>query len=484
MKISGAIEADRITCATSFVLAVCVGIFFGRSRPDILTLLVLISVVTFLTAIKRRSWIVLIACVAIGLTIGIWRGSSYAGQIAKYDRYFDKTVIVTGKVADDPGYDVSKQTEFHVGDVSVFGSKLPGKIRVRSLGAGQVGRGDTVTAVGTLRKTIGTSRQGALSFATVTVTHKTTSWVESLRSRFFASVYSSLPEPQASLGLGYLVGVRSSLPTDFALALSVVGLTHIVAVSGYNLTIIVQFVKRFFEKRSAYQTVFFSAVLIASFIVVTGMSPSILRAAIISGFSLLAWYYGRKFSPTLLLLLGASITACASPLYIWGDVGWYLSFLAFAGVLLIAPIVMHYLGRYSKNILIAVLVETLCAQLLTLPYISVIFGRISVISPVANLLVIPFIPLAMLLIFVTGVVGMLSPVLALWVAVPARALMTFAVWVVENLSRIPWAQSKIQLDWRGAVAVYLLIFVLIAVAWWRARDNTKARPDTIDWNLL
>ncbi len=484
MKAWARLEASRVTLISVFLFAVCIGLFIGRFKLEVLSILFFASLISVAISVKKQGWFLAIACVVAGLTLGMWRGSSYAHQIARYNYYFDKRITVTGTVIDDPGYDISKQTEFHIGEVSTGTSELPGKIRVRALGIGQVGRGDSVRASGTLRRTIGTSRQGALSFADVTILHKNTSWVEALRSRFFAAVYSSLPEPQASLGIGYLVGVRSSLPPDFALALSVVGLTHIVAVSGYNLTIIVQFVKRLFESRSAYQTVFFSVALIAGFIVVTGMSPSILRAAIISGLSLLAWYFGRRFSPVLLILLGAVMTAFFTPLYIWGDVGWYLSFLAFTGVLLLAPIIVHYMGRFSSNVLVAILIETLCAQALTMPYISVIFGRVSVISPLANLLVIPFIPLAMFLVFLTGVVGMVAPVLALWVAVPAKALMTFTVWIVEHLSRVPWAQTKVQLTWWQAGLSYLIILVVAGIGWWRAKGETEDQTDTIDWNLL
>lgn len=475
---------NRTTIICCFLIGICSGLFSSKFLSGVNWYILASLFPIGLIALKRKGVWLATSAILIGLMIGLVRGSSFAHQVYKYEAYFDRAVVVEGNVSDDPGYTDKKLTEFHLSNVKIYGQKLPGKVRIRSLSANNIGRGDRVRASGQLRRTLGTGRQAAISYGNVTVIKKNTSWVEKLRKRFFAAVYSSLPEPQASLGIGYLVGVRTALPADFALALSIVGLTHIVAVSGYNLTIIVQFVKRIFSGISAYQTVLFSGLLIAGFLVMTGWSPSIMRAAIISGFTLLAWYYGRAFKPLTIILIGAAITAFISPLYIWGDVGWYLSFLAFTGVLLVAPLIMYFIGKPSKNILLAILIETLSAQLLTLPYISVIFGRLSVISPIANVLVVPFIPISMLLIFLTGVVGIISPVLALWVVVPAKIIMTITVWIIEELSSLSWAQSSLKLTTLQAAITYVVIFCLIFGGWVIYHRRTKEGAEKIDWNLL
>lgn len=475
---------NRTAIICCFLIGVCGGLLASRSLSEIDWYIFTSLFPIGLIALKKKSvWLVILAAL-VGLLIGLIRGSVFAHRVEGYEIFIDRNVVVKGKVSDDPGYTDKKLTEFHLNNVNIDGKFLPGRVRVRSLSANNVSRGDQISASGQLRRTLGTGRQGSISYGNVTVIKKNTSWVEKLRKRFFAAVYSSLPEPQASLGIGYLVGVRTALPEDFAVALSVVGLTHIVAVSGYNLTIIVQFMKRLFSKVSAYQTVLFSGLLIAGFLVMTGWSPSIMRAAIISGFSLLAWYYGRSFKPLTIILLGAAITAFLNPLYIWGDVGWYLSFLAFTGVLVLAPLVLYFSGISNKNILLLILIETLSAQLLTLPYISVIFGRLSIISPVANVLVVPLIPISMLLVFLTGVAGMVSPVLALWIALPAKIIMTVTVWIIEKLSSLPWAQSSLKLTiWQAAI-MYFAIFGITVIGWLIYRRRSIASSEKIDWNLL
>lgn len=140
---------------------------------------------------------------------------------------------------------------------------------------------------------------------------------------------SALPEPAASFGLGLLIGQRSTIPKSVSLQLAAVGLTHVVAVSGYNLTIIMRAVRKLLRKRSKYQSTVASLLLIGIFLLFTGFSASIVRAAIVSTLSLWAWYYGRTFRPIVLILLAAVITAGVYPIYLWSDIGWYLSFLAF-----------------------------------------------------------------------------------------------------------------------------------------------------------
>lgn len=484
MKLRFKLNVNRTVVICFFLASICLGLMSVNFLTDLSWYPFLIIIPFILLAVKKRgAWIIGVFIIA-GFGIGFMRGSTFMSKVDLYEELFEKKVLVTGRVSDDPGYTDKKLTEFHLTNVKIENTTLLGRVRVRSQSANSVSRGDLVEAEGKLRRTLGTGRQGSVSYATVTVVKSNSSWVEKMRKRFFASVYSSLPEPQASLGIGYLLGVRTSLPPDFTVALSVVGLTHIVAVSGYNLTIIVQFVKRIFSKVSAYQTVLFSGLLIAGFLVMTGWSPSITRAAIISGFSLLAWYYGRTFKPLTIILLGAAITSYINPLYIWGDVGWYLSFLAFSGVLILAPLIMYFMGGRIKNILIIILIETLSAQLLTLPYISVIFGRLSLISPIANILVVPFIPISMLLIFITGIVGMISPGLALWVAVPAKIIMTITVWIIEKLSSLSWAQSNLKLEvWQAAI-IYALIFLLIGLGWLIYHKRTISGSEKIDWNLL
>ena len=173
-----------------------------------------------------------------------------------------------------------------------------------------------------------------------------TDWFAKLRRYFAAGMQTALPEPAASLGLGLLIGQRSTLPADILLAMTTVGLVHIVAVSGYNVTILARAVQRTKIARSKFQQLFLALTLILMFIIITGFSASVVRAAIVSSLSLWAWYFGRSIKPMLLILFVAALTALINPIYVWSDIGWYLSFLAFFGVLIVAPLLgQRLLGK-------------------------------------------------------------------------------------------------------------------------------------------
>jgi len=230
------------------------------------------------------------------------------------------------------------------------------------------------------------------------------------------------------------------LPDDTAEQLRQVGLTHIIAVSGYNLTIIVMACRRFFAKRSKFQATALCLGLIGLFLLLTGSSPPIVRAGVISVIGIAAWYYGRQVRPLALLSVAAAATAIANPLYLWGNVSWYLSFLAFFGVLILAPLVTRRLfGDKEPGMLLGILIESVCASVFVLPYVLFIFGETSLVGLPANLLVVPCIPLAMLFALIAGLAGMLLPVLSGWLALPANVMLTYMLDVANIVSRAPYA---------------------------------------------
>lgn len=291
-----------------------------------------------------------------------------------------------------------------------------------------------------------------------------------------------LPEPHASLGLGFLVGLRSALPSELDEQLRIVGLTHIVVASGFNLTILVRIARRLLARYSKYQAFAGSIILIFGFLMITGASPAIIRAAVVTILSLLAWFYGRRFQPVLVILLGAAVTAGYNPLFIWFDVGWWLSFLAFAGVLIIAPIVTKKLYRdKSPQMIVQVAVETISAQLVATPLILALFGKISMVALLANIMVVPIIPFAMLATFVAGMLGLLIPIsLAAWIALPARIILGYIVTVTRFFALPSWAQRDLNIGWLSMIIIYGIIVVMVAIAYRRTHMSFEKIPSVVE----
>jgi competence protein ComEC len=174
-----------------------------------------------------------------------------------------------------------------------------------------------------------------------------------------------------------------------------------------------------------------------------------------------------------LLALAACATAGINPFYLWSDIGWHLSFLAFFGVLVVAPLITTRLfGTTEPKPLTAVLMESLCALLMTIPFVLYIFSQISLVALMANLLVVPLVPLAMLLALVAGLAGMLLPTISGLLALPAQVLLTYMLDLAQLFSRIPQALVERRLSLGSMLFLYgcITLFVLVL---WRATEKKR-----------
>lgn len=430
---------------------------------------------------QRRTTLALGAVVLFALLLGGWRGTTYLHQLQPYHALAHQKVTLTGTASIDAVYGTKSQLSFIVRDVTFskpYTQHVPGQIKVQGFGATMVYRGDRVEVSGSLYPTRG-ANQASIGFAQLKITEAHTSVIDEFRRKFAAGMQTALPEPAASFGMGLLVGQRNTLPNEITQALLMVGLTHIIAVSGYNLTILLNASRRMLGGRSKLLSTVVALALIATFLLITGASASIVRAAVISVLGLAAWYFGRSIRPVLLILLAAALTAYANPVYLWADIGWYLSFLAFFGVLVIAPAILkRFYKAKEAPVLVQIGVETLCAELMTIPLVLYIFGQTSLVGLLANMLVAALIPLAMLFSFVAGLAGMLASNIAGWFAWPANVLLTYMLDVARLLSRIPHVfQENRYLSVVDMTVCYALIALLVFFGWYRKRRKN-------DWQAI
>jgi len=399
----------------------------------------MLALVVSVATIARLRTVSVVSFVLLGLVLGCLRGQSFNKRLQPIRSNYDEKVVMQVRAVSDGVYTKNAQISFDVDNLKfvepIITQPLPGRLLVEGYGTKGILRGDIVNVEGKLRQIRG-SKQGVIGFADLQVLGRDNSKIEVTRREFVAGLSSSLPEPHASFSAGLLIGQRTTIPDSLKKELSATGLTHIIAVSGYNLTIIVRGIMRLMRGRSKFQTVITAGLVVGLFLLITGFSASIVRAALVCGLSLWAWYYGRSFRPWLLIGLVAALTAGVYPLYLWTDVGWYLSFLAFTGILVLAPLLYGRIFKKRKAKLIElVLLETFCAQVMTLPLILYIFHEVSLISILANILVVPLVPLAMLFSALAGVAGLAIPALSGWLAWPARMILTYILDVISLLSR-------------------------------------------------
>lgn len=451
-----------------------VGLIVARLRLDSLDVVLVLSgmlaVSIFLLSKRKHGYIFAILMISM-FGFGIWRGTVYLHEVDDYQNVFGSSVVVQATATEDAVYSERRQLVFSANQVVINGGGMVGKIEIEGFGAPMVYRGDRIQASGKIFPKRGENIAG-MKYASLTVLQKDTSFINKFRREFAAGLQNVLPETLASFGLGLLIGQRSSLPEDLNEQLIAVGLIHIVAVSGYNLTVLANLSKRSLQKRSRYQALIGSIVLITLFLLVTGFSPSIVRAAVVSGLSLITWYYGRSMKPVMILLLSAVLTAGVNPLYVWSSIGWYLSFTAFFGVLVLAPLLRErYLSKKAQEkMLPQVLSETFAAQVCTLPIILLIFGRLSVVSVIANLLVVPIVPFAMITSLVAGLYGIVGPFfLGGFLVLPARLILEYIVSVTGVLASIPHISVIANITALQTAILYSIILLISVLLFIRTR---------------
>lgn len=406
---------------------------------------------------------------------GLWRGSISQNVLSQFKPLLGQAISISGSVKDDVDTGSSGQIVIRLSNLSIKNKLLSGTLYVTSANA-DIKRGDKLILHGKLVKGFG-NFSGVMYRAIIDkiIQPIPGDTARVIRDWFADGIRKVIPDPEASLGIGFLVGQRRALPPDLVLALQIVGLTHVVVASGYNLTILVRLARKLFEKVSKYLSAISSFVMILSFIAITGVSPSMARAGLVSGLCLAAWYYGRKFHPIVLLLIAVAITVIINPSYAWGDLGWQLSFAAFAGVMIMAPLTCRYFfGDKKPNFIQQTLIETVSAQIVTAPIIIMAFGQFSNVAVISNLLVLFFVPYAMLFVFIAGLGSLIFPAfIAGIVALPAVWTLKYMTGVIVFLANLPWAMSKVQFDWWVIAICYALIIGVCLYMWRKTKYNLR-----------
>jgi competence protein ComEC len=220
-----------------------------------------------------------------------------------------------------------------------------------------------------------------------------------LRGGLLGGLNRIVPEPEAALGAGILLGVRASIAPEINDAFATAGLTHVVAISGWNIAIVAALVAamaRPLERRPGgrWSSAIVAAATVAGYVLLTGASPSVVRAALMAGCMLVARLGGSRAHAASALELAALVMLLAAPSVLW-DVGFQLSLLATAGLIWFGAAVERRLPGWPAWVREPVAL-TLAAQLTTLPVILVNFERLSLVAPIANVLIVPLVPVAML----------------------------------------------------------------------------------------
>ncbi len=486
MEINECLLKRRDRLHSSWIIAalssgLVVGAFVNAKAGAYVSATALVLAVSFAFAsfFSRTSFAVLFALLA-GTIIGAWRVSSMLASQNSFELYKGREVVVSGRVSDDPTQGVSGDIRLRVVVASIEGAaQAPGEIWVSLKNEAPIKRSDQIVLQGQLSAGFGTFAATMYRAEVMLVNRADYADVaRDARDEFAAAVREGIREPEASLGVGFLLGQKAELPEKLLNELRLLGLTHIVVASGYNLTILVRFARRFFMRVSRFGAFAASLFLIFVFTQMTGATPSMSRASLIAGLSLIAWYFGRVIHPLVLLPFTAALTLVLKPAYAQGDIGWMLSFASFVGVIIVAPLIHAYFwGEKRPNALRQLVVETLSAQLVTIPIVLFSFELFSPLSLLSNILVVPLIPFVMLGAFLTGAAAITLGFLAVIVGFPTELALRYITFIAEKLSAHPFASVTVNISMQQLVFAYVLMFV--GVVYLQRRTHFEFRKSSV-----
>lgn len=302
---------------------------------------------------------------------------------------------------------------------------------------------------------------------------------------FMEKVESLIPEPQAGLSEGLLLGVKRALGADLEGVFRKTGIIHIVVLSGYNIMLVVIFIRYILGSMLGRRFGSLVSLLgVALFAIMVGLSATVLRASIMAGLLILLGFTGRIYLVLRGLTLAGFIMLLINPYLLAFDVGFQLSFLATLGLILVAPTLIERFSFVPSHVYVNVreyLVATLATQLFVLPLLLYQIGEFSIVAVLVNVLVLAMVPVSMLLTFITGMVAFVSPALAIPFAFLDYLSLSYISGLASWFAELPFASFVVP-----PFPFYLVPLSYAAIGYlvWRFVYRQREADDLSDWTIV
>jgi len=448
-----------ILCFSFLVGIVLAANYLFVVQPIVYGVVVILSVMALL---KVKSKLGYVLFMTIGLLLGIWRFDWHIQtRLPSALIYENQKVSVVGSISGEPRWDQYRNYVFYLSDAKINNQPVDGLVRVKTL-SGFTREGQIVKSTGKLRAGLGKA-ETLMSFANIEILQPNQPVMIQIKELFLRGLNTTLPKDSAAFMSGILIGERSALPTNMQNVLITLGLSHIVAVSGYNLTILVGVLQKRFSKNWRWGGLVSSLWIILGFVIIAGASASILRAGIMSALFLIVNYYGKRLNLVVCMGLVATAMVAMQPQSILSDIGWQLSFLSLLGITVLAPKISQLLPS-KPQLLNTILSVTLAAQLATAGLIVFKFGQLSLLAPLSNLLIMPFIPLLMLFGFIAALAGLLLPNSAyMIVGQPIHLVVNTVFDLLAYLSQLRFASIELRSPSIMVIVLYYTALISLVI---------------------
>lgn len=281
-----------------------------------------------------------------------------------------------------------------------------------------------------------------------------------------------IPSPENKLASGILFG-DDTMPKEIKNNFVTSGVSHIIVLSGYNITIFIIFMMMIFLFVPFNYRLALTAVTTILFVVAVGGGSSVIRATLMSLITLLAMYSGREYDAKRALFFSALLMTMYDPKILLYDVSFHLSFLATFGIIFLHKPFINFFDKYIFNkILLETFCVTLSAYLITLPYIVATFSKISLYAILVNILVVPLVPIAMLFSFLTATLGYFSSFIGMGFGYISYLILKFIIDVVSLMSSLPFASINLSVSYSIMGLVYIFGVVFYFIYLYKIKNET------------
>lgn len=293
------------------------------------------------------------------------------------------------------------------------------------------------------------------------------SFLFKIRNSFIQNINKLVFPPESDLAGGLILGERGGFDSAMRDEFISTGTIHIIALSGYNVTIVAESVMKILGLfLSQTLSLVFGIFIIILFVIMAGSSSTAIRAGVMATIALFARLTGRTYDAGRALVVAGLVMVAYDP-RVLVDISFQLSFIATFGVLYLTPKVIGWVrifpARFGFREIVA---TTIAATIAVLPILLYSTGILSLVSLPANILILPTIPITMLASFITGIVSFISPVIALPFAYIAHIFLKYILSVIHFFASMPFASVTIK-----SFPIIITILLYILMLWWVFRKD-------------
>lgn len=478
--------------------SVCFGFIFGVLWRSflfvnfffVLTLLLISSALFLYFTLVKFKWGVVGAVCLLAFSLGILRfNMADIGAPKVFEAQIDQKISLSGKIIDEPTIGENNQ--------QIMVEAAPQGITLESLKAKPFPAarilistnldvdykyGDEINFTGELEKPENfTTDQGkefdyvnylrkdgilfVMNYPKIEIIsqgngNKLKSVLFSIKEKFLEKINFSIQDPESLLMSGLILGEKSAFSQSLRQSFIDTGTIHIVALSGYNVTIVAEWFMKLFAFLPKNLGIGAGILIIFLFIVMTGGSTTAIRAGIMAVLVLVARATGRNYDVARALILAGVFMILLNPFILAYDVSFQLSFIATIAVIFLTPRIEKYFLWITTRFELRDIISVTCAAyIFVLPFVIYKMGNLSMVAFPANILILPFIPFTMGLGFLTGFVGLINYFLAGPFGYVSYLFLHYELWIISFFSRLPFASFIIPNFPLFAVILIYLYFI-------------------------